>query len=1509
MPEVADLWVNLRAINTQYKRAMAEATAEGERFAESTTMAERATTRAQASTAAMGAEMRRTTTATRGLTTEVRAAESSAARFASRSRLASEQAANLANKASLASAEARRLAEQAAAGGEGASKLERQSRSAATQAERLASRARLAGENARWLGTQAGAASAEARRLAAQEAAAAAETERLGMRATGTATRVAALGAEARHTAGSVGVLSGSTMRLGGALASANEKSGKFASGLKTVGTVTAAVAVGAGVVSMKMAGDFEQGTNLLVTAAGEAEGDLGKVRSGILEIARDTGTTWHDLTEGMYQAEKAGFRAANGGLTVLKVASQGAREEGAKLDTVVHAMTTVMNNYNLPASQSVQVMNAIKTAAGGSTTTLEEFAGSLSTVLPLAAQAHISFDDVAGSLASMTRQGETARHASQLQAFAIRGLLSPNNVARKSMDQVGVSATDLQHKLSKRGLTGTIDYLWEVIAKKMGPSGDVVIGTMKRSASATEALHEMLGQMPPDLRRAAQAFDKGSLSAKEFTDFGKGMGAQGFAMASQYKALTTAAHGFSDQVKAGNPAFTTATDLMKKMTGGSNGLMAALEIGGAHQKTTAELVKKTGDSFHHTTKDVEGWESTQKLFNVQMDMFKQKLETAAISLGTKLLPYAIRFFGWMESHKSLVKKIAIGIGAITIALGAAGVAMIAFEAVSSPVGLIAAAVALVAIGLVYLWNTSQKAREIMTDVFAVISLSVLEFGKVALTMFKYVVQGFLDMASGLLAAASVAFSWVPGIGGKINTASVALLKFSNDTGDAIDGMTGKINEWQTSVMKLPHKIKVEGDIKDLEKKLGDVKTKMSKKNLPPEKLIKLTADKTDLEKKLLEKKREIAESPKEQRTLLTAQIAQWGKDIAAAKKQLDSVPKSQQAKFKGDIAQLVKARKEAQLELAKIHDKTVTITANTIVHPMGGPARATLSADGSLWGSGGMRRMADGTANSRQAMIAPGNSWILWAETAQPEAYIPLDRGKRQRSRKIATQVVKELGGAVSWMANGSITPMASGGINWSATIAKSTIPKLTAAGRQLAGGTPQGITGLSAQQKTSWAKAGKDLSSYLSKGLVQGLTGTTAQMNTALKSIKSQVTKYLGTDLVQVVNQDNKKLQSLDKQRASLVKQLHDAEAKTGKGTRSQRAAAAKRASDLKAKIADIDKQEKGLRKEISTAKAGQKTGSALTKMIDADTKKLTALAKQRDSVASKLKSAQDKLADLKNDWAQKKSQVSDSVMGGLTAVTAANETGRPINAADILKQYEEQARKAQQFAALLQQLKSKGLNSATLDQLAAAGVEGGYDSALGLAGGTAGQIQQINALQKQTQAAADKAGTAVADSMYAAGIRSAQGLVDGLAKQQAAIEKQMEKIASSMEKAIKKALGIKSPSRVMAQVGDYSALGVAVGLSRSSKHAVIAAQGMAMQVRQAAAQGMAVASPSAPVASLALTGRGSGGGTTVIDQSTHYHVAGSVISERKLGRLSETQAQRRGMRNSDTYAPYRR
>ncbi|MEU1372027.1 hypothetical protein ABZ454_38975, partial [Streptomyces sp. NPDC005803] len=202
-----------------------------------------------------------------------------------------------------------------------------------------------------------------------------------------------------------------------------------------------------------------------------------------------------------------------------------------------------------------------------------------------------------------------------------------------------------------------------------------------------------------------------------------------------------------------------------------------------------------------------------------------------------------------------------------------------------------------------------------------------------------------------------------------------------------------------------------------------------------------------------------------------------------------------------------------------------------------------------------------------------------------------------------------------------------------------------------------------------------------YLNQGLVEGLTGSTAKVKTATKRIE--------TLLMQTYN-----------------------------------------------KVADL-KGTKGV--SNSWVKAQEKTIKRLQAYAQKEDKILRGLAAKRDSVAAKIKTAQKNLTDLQKKWSDEVASVADGIKQGFSIVTEAPQEGIALTSQDVINKMQDQMQKATAFAAQLQALKTKGLSADLIAQIAAAGVDSGGATAAALSTATKGQISQINALNKTTNAAA--------------------------------------------------------------------------------------------------------------------------------------------------------------------------
>ncbi|PHQ49478.1 hypothetical protein BLA24_25920 [Streptomyces cinnamoneus] len=307
------------------------------------------------------------------------------------------------------------------------------------------------------------------------------------------------------------------------------------------------------------------------------------------------------------------------------------------------------------------------------------------------------------------------------------------------------------------------------------------------------------------------------------------------------------------------------------------------------------------------------------------------------------------------------------------------------------------------------------------------------------------------------------------------------------------------------------------------------------------------------------------------------------------------------------------------------------------------------------------------------------------------------------------------------------------------------------------------------------------------------------------------------------------------------------------------------------------------KGLESEFSsvkealnelTEKIPNDASQGLKNRINADRTAMLKLAAQWDTGADRLKAARDKLDKMREEAASYAQRVTDRIIdtGDVTKAKSSSFNG-------ITSALQAAIDKAKRFATALKKLKDMGLGQTAMDQIASAGPDAGLAAAESIAAAGKNGIAEVNRLQAELAKYASQAGATASDAMYANGVHIAEGIVKGLQSQQAAIEKQMLQIADSMVAAIKKSLGIHSPSRVFAQLGSYVGQGFAQGIEGESGRVAKAVDAITARPSSADYANAARSASAAIAGGLGPTG---GGGVTKV--LNYYAAAGSSLSSQE-------------------------
>lgn len=309
--------------------------------------------------------------------------------------------------------------------------------------------------------------------------------------------------------------------------------------------------------------------------------------------------------------------------------------------------------------------------------------------------------------------------------------------------------------------------------------------------------------------------------------------------------------------------------------------------------------------------------------------------------------------------------------------------------------------------------------------------------------------------------------------------------------------------------------------------------------------------------------------------------------------------------------------------------------------------------------------------------------------------------------------------------------------------------------------------------------SKEFEKIGAYVIAGFRKGLDGNKADINAAFTSLTAQ--------LKTAMSDSSKSVDTL----TAKLKKLKDARHKDTDEIKSTTAALAQAKKEHAAEV---------------------KASADITKAMANEHTKLGKLADQYDVLTTKISAA----TDAYNAAVKTRDDYNTSLTEQYSTLTQA--TGDET-VATYVTDLKKQLSDTKSFINTLQQLRAEGLGDDMYKQLLATGTSAlPFVQELLKDGKTS--IDQINSLDGQIDSAASSLGSTASSQLYQAAVDSAAGLVKGLQNQQAAIEKQMDTIADAMVKSIKKALGIKSPSRVFAEVGGYAGQGLTNGLADSSK-----------------------------------------------------------------------------------------
>ena len=216
---------------------------------------------------------------------------------------------------------------------------------------------------------------------------------------------------------------------------------------------------VAAGAASVKMAVDYEESLSKITGLVGVSQKQVDVWGKQMLELGPKVGKGPRELAEAMFFITSAGLK----GKTAMQALVASAKASTAGLGetkVVADAVTSAMNAYgaeNLSASQATDILTA---AVREGKLEASALAPAIGRAIPIASAMGVSFDEVAASLAAMSRTGtDASTGATQLRAI-LAGLLKPTVQAEDALKKYGLSGDKVRKMLREDGLISTLQHL-----------------------------------------------------------------------------------------------------------------------------------------------------------------------------------------------------------------------------------------------------------------------------------------------------------------------------------------------------------------------------------------------------------------------------------------------------------------------------------------------------------------------------------------------------------------------------------------------------------------------------------------------------------------------------------------------------------------------------------------------------------------------------------------------------------------------------------------------------------------------------------------------------------------------------------------------------------------------------------------------------------------------------------------------------------------------------------------
>jgi TP901 family phage tail tape measure protein len=302
--------------------------------------------------------------------------------------------------------------------------------------------------------------------------------------------------------------------------------------------------------------------------------GESGKALAGELRgLSKELGfqASSAELANGGYTALSGGFTKAGESSKILKAATVGAVGGFSDADKVTKALVATLNAYGGSADDAASFVDKFSSVQQNGIITIDEYAGQIAQLAPIAAQSGVQLDELNGFIATATASGVPASQTFSGLRQAIASTLKPSSEASKLAEKLGISF-DAQ-ALKTKGLSGI---LGDLNAKGADTAENLVqlFGSVEAVSAIAPSAGDGFAKLQANIAGSA---DSAGLAAKNFDTVANSVGGRAKALQNE---LNESLSQFGEKILAvTNPVVQGTTAIIRAFNGLPQPVQAAIAV------------------------------------------------------------------------------------------------------------------------------------------------------------------------------------------------------------------------------------------------------------------------------------------------------------------------------------------------------------------------------------------------------------------------------------------------------------------------------------------------------------------------------------------------------------------------------------------------------------------------------------------------------------------------------------------------------------------------------------------------------------------------------------------------------------------------------------------------------------------------------------------------------------------------------------------------------------------